>query len=61
MQPIVQPGMQPVATTFFFYMLSGITLLSGVEPILQAAPSGSQAMMLSPWSLSAPAGGDLGQ
>jgi hypothetical protein len=41
---------------------SAITLLSGVEPILQAAPNGSQAMMLSPWSLAAPAGGDaLGQ
>src|ERR1700689_4634901 len=30
MQPMVQPGMQPVATTFFFYLLSGITLISGV-------------------------------
>jgi hypothetical protein len=41
---------------------TAITLLSGVEPILQAAPSGSQAMMMSPWSLGAPAGGDaLGQ
>jgi hypothetical protein len=41
---------------------TAITLLSGVEPILQAAPNGSQAMMLSPWSLGAPAGGDaLGQ
>jgi hypothetical protein len=41
---------------------SAITLLSGVEPILQAAPNGSQAMMLSPWSLGSPAGGDaLGQ
>ena len=39
-----------------------ITLLSGVEPILRAAPNGSQAMMLSPWSLGAPGGGDaLGQ
>jgi len=28
-----------------------ITLLSGVEPILEAAPSPSQAMMLTPWSL----------
>jgi hypothetical protein len=28
-----------------------ITLVSGVEPILQAAPSASQAMMLAPWSL----------
>jgi len=41
---------------------TAITLLSGVEPILQASPSGSQAMMMSPWSLGAPAGGDaLGQ
>jgi hypothetical protein len=41
---------------------TAITLLSGVEAILQAAPNGSQAMMLSPWSLGAPAGGDaLGQ
>jgi hypothetical protein len=41
---------------------TAITLLSGVEAILQAAPGGSQAMMLSPWSLGSPAGGDaLGQ
>jgi hypothetical protein len=33
-----------------------ITLLSGVEPILQAAPTASQATMLTPWSLSAPTG-----
>ena len=33
-----------------------ITLVSGVEAILQAAPNGSQATILSPWSLSAPAG-----
>lgn len=31
--------------------VTAITLLGGVEPILTAAP-GSQAMMLSPWSLS---------
>jgi hypothetical protein len=35
---------------------TAITLLTGVEPILQAAPSGSQAMMLSPWSLGGPSG-----
>lgn len=36
---------------------SVIILVSGVEPILQAAPSASQAMMLTPWSLGgAPAG-----
>ena len=33
-----------------------ITLIAGVEPILQAAPSGSQAMMLSPWTLGGPSG-----
>lgn len=41
---------------------TAITLLSGVEAILQAAPSGSEATMLSPWSLGSPVGGDaLGQ
>ena len=36
---------------------TAITLLSGVEAILQAAPSASQAMMLTPWSLGgAPSG-----
>ncbi|HLW85891.1 MAG TPA: DUF5666 domain-containing protein [Candidatus Sulfotelmatobacter sp.] len=39
-----------------------ITLVSGVEPILQAAPSASQAMMLAPWSLGgAPGGGEGNQ
>lgn len=38
-----------------------ITLLSGVEPILQAAPTGSQAMMLAPWSLGGAPGGDASQ
>jgi hypothetical protein len=37
-----------------------ITLLSGVEPILQAAPS-SQAMMLTPWSLGGAPPGDAAQ
>lgn len=38
--------------------VTAITLLGGVEPILEA-PSGAQAMTLSPWSLGAPAeGGD---
>lgn len=36
---------------------TAITLLSGAEPILQAAPAAGQAMMLTPWSLGgAPAG-----
>jgi hypothetical protein len=40
---------------------TAVTLLSGVEPILQAAPSASQAMMLSPWSLGGAPGGDAMQ
>jgi len=40
---------------------TAITLLSGVEPILQAAPSASQAMMLSPWNLGGAPGGDASQ
>ncbi|MFZ0211113.1 MAG: DUF5666 domain-containing protein [Candidatus Acidiferrales bacterium] len=36
--------------------VTAITLLGGVEPILAAAPQGGQAMTLSPWSLSEPAG-----
>jgi len=39
---------------------TAITLLSGVEPILQAAPNASQAMMLTPWSLGGAPGGDAG-
>ena len=39
--------------------VTAVTLLSGVEPILAATPSGSQAMTLSPWSVGngAPEGG----
>lgn len=38
-----------------------IKLYSGVEPILEAAPNASQAMMLTPWSLGGGApGGDAG-
>lgn len=33
-----------------------ITLVSGVEPILRAAPGASSAAMLTPWSMSAPSG-----
>ena len=39
--------------------VTAITLLSGVELILQAAPGASSSSILSPWSLSAP-GGDVG-
>ena len=38
-----------------------IKLFSGVEPILQASPSASQAMMLSAWSLGGAPGGDASQ
>ena len=38
-----------------------IKLFSGVEPILEAAPNGSQAMMLAPWTLGGAPGGDAGQ
>ena len=36
-----------------------ITLLGGVEPILQASPQGQAASILTPWSLSS-GGGDAG-
>jgi len=38
--------------------VTAITMLGGVEPILEAAPKGQQAMTLSPWSLSGPGEGD---
>jgi Domain of unknown function (DUF5666) len=38
---------------------TAITLLTGVEPILQAAPNASGASILTPWSLGAPTG-DVG-
>ena len=38
MEQAIQPGMQPVATTFFFYLLSGLTLLSGVFVITRKNP-----------------------
>jgi len=37
-----------------------ITLLGGVEPILQASPQGQAASILSPWSLNSGGGGDSG-
>ena len=40
---------------------TAINLVSGVEPLLRAAPNGSEAMMMTPWSLGGgPAGGDVG-
>jgi hypothetical protein len=38
--------------------VTAITVLGGVEPILAAAPSASQSMTLSPWSLGGAQGGD---
>jgi hypothetical protein len=35
--------------------VTAITLLSGVEPILEASPKGGQGMTLSPWTLSSSA------
>jgi hypothetical protein len=32
--------------------VNAITLVAGVEPILTASPGATQALMLSPWSLS---------
>jgi hypothetical protein len=40
--------------------VTAITLVAGVEPILQASPNGTQSMILPPWSLDAP-GGDAAQ
>ena len=37
-----------------------ITLVGGVEPILQASSQGQAASILSPWSLSSGGGGDAG-
>ena len=37
-----------------------ITLLGGVEPILQSAPQGQASSILTPWSLSSGGGGDAG-
>jgi hypothetical protein len=39
-------------------MPTAITLLGGVEPILQASPASSASTILSPWSLGSGAGGE---
>jgi hypothetical protein len=41
--------------------VTAITLLAGVEPILQASPSGAQAMTLSPWNIGGGAGDQAGE
>lgn len=40
--------------------LTAVTMLSGVEPILAAAPSGAPAMTLSPWNMGGGGGADAG-
>ena len=48
-----------VATSNNADSVVAITLLSGVEPILQASPSGQS--ILTPWSMSGAPGGDAAQ
>jgi len=50
---VATPGQDDRQTTV-------ITLLGGVEPILQSSTQGQAASMLSPWSLSQGGGGDAG-
>src|SRR5262249_25094123 len=38
MEPMTQPGIQPGATTFFFYFLSALTLVSGILVITRKNP-----------------------
>jgi hypothetical protein len=40
--------------------VTAITLLAGVEPILQSSPNGGASSILSPWSLSGAPGGEAG-
>jgi hypothetical protein len=40
--------------------VTAITLLAGVEPILQGSPNGGASSILSPWSLSGAPGGEAG-
>ena len=40
--------------------VTAITLLAGVEPILQGSPNGGASSILSPWSLSSAPSGDAG-
>ncbi len=49
-----------VATEGSTAKITAITLLSGVEPILEASPKGAPSTILSPWSLSGAPGGDSG-
>jgi hypothetical protein len=49
-----------VATEGSTAKITAITLLCGVEPILEASPKGAPSTILSPWSLSGAPGGDSG-
>ena len=40
--------------------MTAVTLLSGVEPILAASPSGAPAMTLSPWNMGGGGAADAG-
>jgi hypothetical protein len=40
--------------------ITAITLLAGVEPILQGSPNGGASSILSPWSLSGAPSGEAG-
>ena len=39
---------------------SVVTVLGGVEPILQASPNSSASSILTPWSLGDASGGEVG-
>jgi hypothetical protein len=40
--------------------VTAITLLGGVEPILEAAPNRASEVLLSPWTIGGPSGADAG-
>ena len=41
--------------------VTAITLLGGVEPILEATPNQASAVLLSPWTIGGPSGADAGE
>ncbi|MEQ1354702.1 MAG: hypothetical protein ABLT11_11825, partial [Candidatus Acidiferrum sp.] len=49
-----------VGTESSINAITAITLLSGVEPILQSSPNGGASSILSPWSLSGAPSGEAG-
>jgi NADH-quinone oxidoreductase subunit J len=46
MQTMVQPGLQPVATTFFFYFLAAVTVISGFFVITRRNPVNSALALI---------------